>query len=217
MPETWERFRSQRRRDLRSVAVAYSVLAVALVVGLWATWQNRRDLEHEVARARSADRERQEQQIAQTRFAIYVLCRSGGRSASDCRKVERGVVLPPQPAAGNFDTIDARLARLEEARVTKLFVQGKAAKGLPGAQGARGPAGPQGPAGAQGPPGSQGLPGAHGLAGPRGARGGRGERGLQGPPGAQGPVGAQGPPGTTNCIWQTIQIPSVGRLTVCTR
>ncbi len=131
-------------------------------------------------------------------FEAYVLCRSEGRSKHDCKLISNGAVLE-----GKVDVVEleAQIARLGEARVTKLFIgkhgtavtaAGKISiKGPPGPPGAAGPPGPKGPQGTQGSAGG----GKIGKTGARGQAGAQGPPGVQGPQGAKGEPGAQGPPG----------------------
>ncbi len=75
--------------------------------------------------------------------------------------------------------------------------------GLTGATGAIGPQGPQGVQGDVGPQGPIGLTGATGAVGPQGPQGIQGEVGPVGPAGATGPQGPVGPAGPTGATGAT--------------
>jgi hypothetical protein len=208
MPETWQKFRAQRRHDLNRVAIAYVILAMAMTVGFWATWQNRHELAQEVARAQAAEHARD----VDLRLFAFRICRADGRSVHECRMISNGVILPA-------------LTRAQETQIVKILGQpGKAGPlgpqglqglvgkaGLHGLRGATGPAGPPGPRGLPGPPGQNGQQGPQGVRGPPGARG---PTGGAGSPGAQGPPG---PPGVLGCVWKLVAIPSYGQIWVCSK
>src|SRR6266511_2037799 len=88
----------------------------------------------------------------QLRYASYILCRSEGRTQEECRKIAEGIRLPPNLT---LQELEARLAKISSARITKLVIgpPGKTVTiGAPkaGAAGRRGPRGARGAAGFRG-------------------------------------------------------------------
>jgi hypothetical protein len=159
--------------------------------------------------------------------AAKTFCISVGFTEIQCDRFARGIVQESKNVT--TDELDARLARIDRATVTKLFVgppgeRGPVGPGLKGERGSTGPTGPRGGRGApgRGLPGARGQRGAQGAEGPRGATGARGPGGT-GPPGPRGatgppgPPGVQGPPGScpAGSSWKLVGIPSVGQAWVC--
>lgn len=233
LPENLQRI---RRKDLAAIRWAFLILGIGVAIALWFVGQLIHDnkvraradkafLQREIARSK--------RDVLQAKFQTYLVCRSTGRTIKQCDAISKGAVLPD--GLISLNKLEAKLAKISEARVTKLFV------GPLGKRGQIGPGGKIGPAGPRGPRGPQGLRGVAGSAGPAGAIGPMGKRGLTGPQGpkgipgipgtpgtpgaqgpagprgAQGPIGPQGPPGTpgTICRWVTINIPSAGTFTFC--
>jgi Collagen triple helix repeat (20 copies) len=193
------------RQWILPAVLVVSILGLVFVV-LSGIYLNHRQSNREKEQ-RLTTLQEQRRAIAQTRFTAYVLCRSEGRTPRQCRKIANGIVLSPQL---NLDQLDARLARISDARVGSLIVgppghSGKVGaggvRGLRGLIGKPGPAGPRGHrghdghAGARGAQGNPGLKGEQGPPGQRGAQGNSGARGIAGPPGARGPAGPAGPVG----------------------
>src|SRR6266498_3759616 len=184
MPESWERFLRQRRRDINRVASAYVILTIAVCFGLYGSWVNRQGLKAEVARTQVNElrhTENERHRDLELRLAIYTICRSDGRSAKECREIANGIILPA----------------LTRGQLTKIIkVLGKPGKpGEPGKPGLLGPHGIQGLIGKDGLQGRRGSPGARGATGVRGTPGSPGERGAAGPAGERGTQGAQGSAG----------------------
>ena len=229
------RLREWRLTIIFVCAIAGFVLS--LVFGIWlldrSRDQNRAVIERErVLRVR--ERQARLRGDIQVRYTAYVLCRSGGRTRKQCRKIADGVILPPRLT---LEMIDAQFAKFGEATVTRLFV-GKGKAGITGARGAQGPGGRIGSPGKRGPQGAQGSAGPQGPAGTglkgdrgqRGVPGGRGQTGTRGVPGAPGaagspgPAGPPGPPGPAAAVCpggalpvlRTIVIPSIGPVKLLT-
>lgn len=218
------------RRPAVAIGISTAALAVSFGISLWFIHHQRVQTAERIVterKARVAALREQQRLIAQTAYAVYILCRSNGRTVKQCKLIADGTLLKPTL---NVVTLEARIAKLGEASVRELFINGrKGVIGKSGSVGKSGSAGAIGPAGKQGPPGPPGPPGPAGKgAGPRGAQGPAGARGSQGPPGARGPVGLagpqgppgpRGPPGTPGsvCIWRTLDFPRVGSVTVCTQ
>ncbi len=188
------------RRWLLPTIAALSVLTcgAVVVVALFVAHDQREQTRRRVAA--------NEQLVIQVETSNYVLCRSSGRTVKQCRLIAHGVLLEP-PDSAKLRQLEARVARIGEARVQRLFVHGRQIKGATGSSGVQGevgpagrlgpagPSGPPGPPGPRGPAGAVGPPGAHGTPGTQGTPGARGAAGPAGPAGARGPVGPAGPPG----------------------
>ena len=191
-------------------AIGFAILTLLVVHQVRNTHQlaeQNRDRLTQERRIRKAAVEQAKRQAAETKLASYILCRSVGRSPMACRKIIRGIALPPRLT---LKALEAKIATLGEIRVTRIFVKGQAQHV------------PEAIRGAQGPPGARGTQGAQGPQGPPGARGSRGHNGVNGLNGAAGARGAQGPPGPPGapgavCKWQEIRIPGTGTFTVCTQ
>jgi Collagen triple helix repeat (20 copies) len=203
-----ERFHNGRRAWLPSVFTAFAILGflATLLFGAYLLNEQRKTNARRLTTERTARIEAGKQRRlidAQLRFSAYVLCRSEGRTPKQCEQVAHGIILPPSLT---LDAIEAKLGKIAEIRVKRIFVQGR-----PG-QSIRGPPGIQGQRGSKG---ARGSTGASGAKGPPGI----GQRGPQGPSGARGPQGPQGNPGPpgTQCKWVVIRIPSSGEFTVCTQ
>lgn len=179
-----------------AVFVVISVMGFMTAVG-GGLYLAKRDRDRETA-ARMREVEARKRNDIQIRFVTYVLCRSEGRTIRECSKIAEGVVLP---ANLSLHALEVEIAKLKQARITKLTVGGKpvvVSKGLLGPRGEKGDTGPRGRTGATGARGPTGARGAPGMDGERGATGPRGAQGPTGPPGAQGEpgaAGAQGPAG----------------------
>lgn len=208
------------RRWLLPASLLLGILTLGVVISL-AIWYSSDQRKRE-----KRDRERA---TAQAYVSNYTLCRSAGRTRKQCRAIAKGTILAPTISTA---LIEAKLAELGEARVTRLFVGPPGKRGQVGAKGAKGPAGPGGAIGPQGAPGtpgprgprgakgqgSQGPRGSQGQRGPQGAQGTQGARGAAGPQGqsgARGPQGPQGPIGSLPACggsWQavTVRIPGSG-------
>lgn len=239
MPERLpEEFQEVRRHDIRLVKRAYLLLALGIGAALLAVgqlWhQNSLRIEENKARLSEAEADRERSQ-RQAQFQAYVLCRSTGRTKKQCRAIATGIILKRIPMSLSVDELETTLAKIGEARVTKLFVGPKGKQGQVGPEGQVGPGGPIGPVGPRGPAGPRGAQGARGppgVGGPRGAAGGRGPRGARGtrgapgtpgppgPPGARGPAGPPGRPGSSvPCPdgsapqWLTKDFPRTGTIT----
>lgn len=233
MPERLpEEFQEVRRHDIRLVKWAYLLLALGIGAALLAVgqlWhQNSLRISENKARLNEAETDREKAQ-QQAQFQAYVLCRSTGRTKKQCRAIATGIILKRLPTTLSVDELETALAKIGEARVTKLFVGPQGKQGQVGPGGAIGPVGPRGPAGPRGAQGARGSPGvggprgAAGSRGPRGARGTRGAPGTPGPPGARGPAGPAGRPGppgsTAPCPdgsapqWLTKDFPRTGTIT----
>lgn len=199
-----DNIRRVRRWDIRKIVIAYVILAIGLGFSIWEVGKlvdaNKERIANERAARMEADR-RARAAVGQSRLVFRTLCLSLRYTRRQCRRAERGIILPPTLT---LEQIEARIAKLRRATVTRLFV---------GPTGARGEIGP---AGFRGPRGLPGAPGARGTQGPRGTRGSAGARGPQGPPGSRGPAGSSGVvcPGLTIV---EIRIPSSGtyRIPVC--
>jgi Collagen triple helix repeat (20 copies) len=207
-----ERFHNGRRAWLPSLFTAAAILGflASLLFGAYLLNEQRKTNARRLTTERAARIEAGKQRRlvdAQIRFSAYVLCRSEGRTPKQCAQVAHGIILPPSLT---LDEIEAKLGKIAEIRVQRIFV-----KGQPG-QSIRGPRGPRGPAG---PATSSTTSGPQGRKGDAGERGARGADGQRGPPGAQGPKGDPGPPGIpcTQCKWVVIRIPAAGEFTICTQ
>jgi hypothetical protein len=176
------------RSWLLPVAIAGSFVGFTLVVigGFYLVGQQREQGSRQLAQERKVRMVTQGQlrrATAQAKYQTYILCRSEGRMPRQCRKIARGIVLPPTL---KLEQIEAELANLGETTITKLFVGKKGARGEVGAS-IRGPQGPPGQ-NATGQRGPQGPPGI-------GAKGDKGDPGNNGSRGPSGPAGPPGPPG----------------------
>jgi hypothetical protein len=198
-------------------ACAITGFVLSLIFGIWMLDrqrdQNRAAIEREkVLRAREqAARKRGDLQV---RYTAYVLCRSGGRTRKQCRKISEGVILPPRLT---LEMIDAQFAKFGEATVAKLFIS----KGRVGKTGIQGPGGKIGNTGARGLRGAQGPTGPRGPSGiGSGSKGKKGDKGDRGQPGAPGPPGPAGTnfvcPGGAPPVVRTIVIPAVGAIKLLT-
>jgi hypothetical protein len=207
------------------LACAILGFALSVVFGIYLLNKQRQANTKRLNQERAArmDAEQRRRRVdAQVRFTAYVLCRSGGRTPKECRRIASGVILPPNLT---LDQIEARFAKIAELSVQRIFVKGR--PGLSGATGPRGPPGPRGLSirgprgfrGAGGPGGPRGLRGPQGIQGPMGQRGpgGTGPPGPRGATGPPGPPGVQGPPGScpAGSSWKLVGIPSVGQAWVC--
>lgn len=160
-------------------------------------------------RARMAAEERRRHVDTQIRLNAYVLCRSGGRTPKECRRISQGTILPPNLT---LEDIEAHFAKIAEIQVQRIFV-----KGEPGLTGATGPRGAPGLRGGRGATGKRGASGQRGPQGQRGANGSNGSNGARGPVGPPGPTGPMGPAGScpAGSAWKLVSIPSVGQVYVC--
>lgn len=177
-----------------SLFIALAVIGFIATIGL-ALWVAKRDRDAE-RRARLREAATLRRNDAQIQYVTYVLCRSEGRTIKQCERIAEGVVLP---ANVSIKQLEAEVARIKKAAITKLTVAGKTvvvpSKGLLGPRGATGARGLRGATGPQGPTGARGAPGMDGERGTTGARGPQGHTGSQGPAGARGPAGATGAAG----------------------
>lgn len=202
MPERLPQvFQEVRAKDWRTIKIVFILMAAAIAASFLFTGsliadnndlakQNRALIASERQQRMASQRETN-RAILQSRFSAYILCRSSGRTRRQCRKISQGIILKPTVS---LRMVEASIAKLGEATITKLIV------GREGTRGPVGPAirGPRGPAGAAGDPGARGSAGPRGRTGPRGPRGLTGPAGSAGPAGPRGPQGAPGPPGT---VW----------------
>jgi Collagen triple helix repeat (20 copies) len=203
-----ERFHNGRRAWLPSVFTACAILGflATLLFGAYLLNEQRKTNARRIVAEQAARIEAGQQRRlvdAQIRFSAYVLCRSEGRTPKQCRQVARGIILPP---ALTLDEIEAKLGKIAEIRVQRIFVKGQPGQSIRGPQGKQGSKGVRGAVGAEGARGIQGPPGS-------GQRGPPGTRGPQGPQGNPGPPGVPG----TQCKWVVIRIPAAGEFTICTQ
>lgn len=198
----------------------------SIIFGLWLTHRQAKQEE----RARAEATRQTALDIAQARALAYYLCRSFRGTPKQCVRLQRGIILKPNL---DLETLEAQLAKINDARITSLLVgppgnRGRVGvggiKGIPGVQGPKGDPGSQGPPGARGPAGLRGATGppGKGRSGPQGVPGPAGARGPAGPAGAPGRPGPQGVPGAAGIVCAglhivTITIPSQGtfRIPVC--
>lgn len=205
-----------------SHALAYIILATGMVLGLLAA--ARATHQANIASDDAQDASAQGRVIAkrarkiatdaeaetrrrdlQLQLVVFRVCRSGGHTVKECRRIARGAILP------------IRLTPKERTRIIKILgrIGPRGPIGLPGLKGPPGPAGPAGPKGSSGSRGPQGLRGSRGQTGERGSTGAPGPRGPVGPQGPQGPPGQPGPTCPAGSHLAKVRIPSVGEVYVC--
>ncbi len=199
------------RRDWLLPAVfAATIIAIAVVLSLavFVVSRDRQRAKDDIAIERRARISLQNQIV----FESYVLCRSSGRSKHDCRIIANGSVLKGKL---NVKLLEAKVAQLGEAQVTKLFIGKDGTQVTSSGQvSIKGPPGPQGKQGQPGPQGAQGPAGPRGQTGSSAAKGAQGDTGARGAQGPAGPQGAKGDPGPQGPAGQGLTCPSGGAPTV---
>jgi hypothetical protein len=205
---------------VRRIKILYFFMALALVVGLWATWENRAKLAEQVRHQRATLLELRSAEARadlQSRAAVLSACIYFGGKLKDCRLLANGTLLPVKLSKGQ--TLKLEKILVPPGRPGEAGALGpRGLHGLIGPRGAKGPtgaAGHDGHYGKTGAMGVQGPPGARGPVGPAGSAGRNGANGAPGPAGARGPTGPAGAGG--DCIWKLIHIPSQGDFMICTK
>src|SRR5512132_1679461 len=122
------------------------LVGLVLVIGLVAYSVRSHDLS--VLRAKEAETRRQGD--VTSRVYTYSLARSLGYSKAQAKRLSDGVILDPKLT---LDQIDAKIAEIGEARVSKLLVGPKGKRGAVGGLGRPGKTGKTGPRGISGPSG----------------------------------------------------------------